>query len=167
MSRTPIALALLAGAAVPALAQPANDMIANALPITIPSTVAGTTIGATNDFGLVGSCGNSAYAKDVWYRFDATVSRTVEFNTCSGTTYNSVLQAYRLDSLGNMTDVMACDDNGCSTQSRINFNAVAGAGYMIRVAGNGTSASGPFVLTATVPPPGHPPPAPDPELAHH
>ncbi|MFT3684861.1 MAG: hypothetical protein QM783_08020 [Phycisphaerales bacterium] len=143
MNRSTLTFIALAGTALaaPALAQPANDMLSSPGTIVVPGTVTGTTVNATNDLGFVGLCGNSAYAKDVWYRYDATVSRTVEFNTCSGTTYNSVLAAWALNSSGTMTTLMACDDNGCSTQSRIQFNAVAGTSYMIRVAAGGTSAS--------------------------
>ncbi len=139
-----------------AFAQPANDSLSNPITIGMPSTVAGTTATATNDFGLVGSCGNSAYAKDVWYRFDCTTSQTVEFETCNGTSFNTVLQVFTIGQLGLAAEV-TCNDNACSTQSRVSFPAVAGTSYMIRVAGSGTS-SGTFTLVGSVPVPRTPGP---------
>jgi hypothetical protein len=152
------ALVTFAGTSIAAtaLAQPANDNLADAIVIAVPSSTAGTTATATNDFGIVGSCGNSATAKDVWYRFDSATTRWVEFNTCSGTTYNSVLQVFELDADGLMKTSIACNDNDCGSQSRVSFQAQAGKSYKIRVTGSGTS-SGAFLLTATVPPPGTPP----------
>jgi hypothetical protein len=146
----------LAGSALAAttLAQPANDSLSSPIVIGIPAQVAGTTVGATNDFGLIGSCGNSAYAKDVWYRFNCTTSATVEFATCNGATYNSALQAFTINPVSGLLQTeVACNDNACGTQSRINFSAVAGTSYMIRVAANGTAASGTFLLTSSLPTP--------------
>ncbi|MBY0307752.1 MAG: hypothetical protein K2Q09_03335 [Phycisphaerales bacterium] len=154
--RTRSVIVAIAGTAMAAaaLAQPANDSLSSPVVIGVPAQVGGTTVGATNDFGLVGSCGNSAYAKDVWYRFNCTSSATVEFATCSGTSFNSVLQVFEIDANnGLLTTEVACNDNACGTQSRVNFSAVAGTSYMIRVAGNGTSANGTFLLSSSLPTP--------------
>ena len=154
-SHTRLVIASIAGTALAttAFAQPANDSINSPIVVTVPSMVSGTTVNATNDFGLGGSCGNSANARDVWYRFNCTTSATVEFATCSGTTYNSVLQAYSINAeTGQLVAELACNDNACNTQSRISFAAVAGESYMIRVGGSGT-ATGTFLLTSTVPVP--------------
>jgi len=139
-----------------ALAQPANDFLSSPISIGVPGTIVGSTAQATNDFGLVGSCGNSAYAKDVWYRFDCTTSQTVEFATCDGTLYNSVLQVFTISQVGLSTEV-ACNDNACATQARVSFPAQAGTSYMIRVAGSG-NAGGAFTLTSSVPVPRTPGP---------
>jgi hypothetical protein len=159
MTRMKYALVTLAGTtiAATALAQPVNDNLADAIPVLVPSTTAGTTVGATNDFQLGGSCGNSAAAKDVWYLYTATTSRWVDFATCTGTTYNSVLQVFDLDENGALKTLIMCNDNACGTQSRLTFQVVAGTSYKIRVAGNGISATGAFTLVASVPPPGTPP----------
>jgi hypothetical protein len=153
MTRTRNVVVAIAGTtiAAAAYAQPANDSLANPISIGVPGLASGTTATATNDFGLVGSCGNSAYAKDVWYRFDCTTSQTVEFATCNVTSFNSVLQVFTISELGLGTEV-TCNDNACGTQSRVNFPAVAGTSYMIRVAGSGTS-SGTFTLTTSIPVP--------------
>jgi hypothetical protein len=154
-SHTRSVIALVAGStlAVTAFAQPANDSLTSPITVTVPGMISGSTLDATNDFGLIGSCGNSAFAKDVWYRWDCTTSATVEFATCNGSSYNTVLQAFTIDQLtqGLQTEV-ACNDNACGTQSRISIPAVAGESYMIRVTGSGTS-RGAFTLTSTVPVP--------------
>ncbi|HZW06903.1 MAG TPA: hypothetical protein VFF65_07245, partial [Phycisphaerales bacterium] len=158
-NRSPMStLALVAGTtlAATALAQPANDSLADAIVIAVPSSTSGSTATATNDFGIIGSCGNSAFARDVWYRFDCTTTRWVEFNTCTGTSYNSVVQVFELDAAGMMKDVVGCNDNDCGSQSRVSFQAIAGKSYKVRVAGSGGS-NGSFMLTATIPPPGTPP----------
>ncbi|MFT3684854.1 MAG: GC-type dockerin domain-anchored protein [Phycisphaerales bacterium] len=155
-TRSRSVIAAVAGTTVAAVAfaQPVNDSLSSPIVISVPAQVAGTTVNATNDFGLTGSCGNSANAKDVWYRFNCTTSATVEFSTCSGTSFNSVLQVFTINpNTGNMQTEVACNDNACGTQSRVNFNAVAGTSYMVRVAGNGTTASGTFLLTSSLPTP--------------
>ena len=155
---TKYVLVSLAGTtiAAAAFAQPANDNFADAIGIVVPSTVTGTTVNSTNDFGLVGACGNSANGRDVWYRYEATQSRWVDFATCSGTTYNSVLQAFELEVNGQLKELVQCNDNACNSQSRLTFQVVAGKSYAIRVTGGGT-ATGAFTLVASVPPPGTPP----------
>ena len=67
--------------AATALAQPANDFVADAIGITVPGTVVGTTVNSTNDFGLVGSCGNSASAavlRDARERYDVPVVEVIQ-----------------------------------------------------------------------------------------
>jgi hypothetical protein len=59
-----------------------------------------------------------------------------------------------------------CNDDTCGVQSTINFTAVAGNTYWIRVGGYGTGGTntGAFTLTTTIgdPPPPPPPPLPNP-----
>ncbi|QOI99120.1 MAG: hypothetical protein HRU70_00890 [Phycisphaeraceae bacterium] len=85
--------------------------------------------GATNDYP--GICGATGSAEDVWFRY--TSGNTDEFvtvETCGLTGGDSVLSA--IDGCGGST--IACNDDACGLQSRIQFVLAANTPVYIRVA---------------------------------
>jgi len=127
-------------AALPALAQPANDSCSNATPMGNAS-ISGTTTGSTNDF--VGTCGSSTSTGDVWYAYTATASGSVTAATCAGANYDTVISVHTACGSGN---AIVCNDDNCGLQSSVDFSATAGVVYLVRVSGfNG--AFGDFTLT--------------------
>jgi hypothetical protein len=85
-------------------------------------------VGATNDYP--GTCGSTATAQDVWFRYLPAASGTATVQTCGLTTADSVLAA--IDQCGGAT--LACNDDACGLQSVITFPVAAGEDYFIRIA---------------------------------
>ncbi|MBI3844559.1 MAG: hypothetical protein HY292_07940 [Planctomycetes bacterium] len=107
-------------------------------------TFMGTTVGATNDGAA--SCGGSATSPDVWYSYTPIQSCTLNLDTC-GSAFDTVLSAHTAcpATTGNQ---IACNDDSCGLQSRIQFAATAGTAYLIRVAGF-SGATGTFTLNVS------------------
>jgi hypothetical protein len=124
-------------------AQPANDLCANAIPIT-QGTTSYTNAGANND----GPAACGAFGADIWYIYTATASGTVELVTCTGTGYDSTLAAYA-GSTCPAGAQLACNDDSCGLQSRISFQVGNGQRYLIRVGGF-ASQTGSGVLTLSL-----------------
>ncbi|MEX1025402.1 MAG: hypothetical protein WD226_10025, partial [Planctomycetota bacterium] len=126
---------------------------ATAAPIAGTGTFNFSNVGATND-GPAFACGN--IAADVWYAWTAPASDSYTFDTCTGTSFDSVLAVY--DTCGGT--LLDCNDDTCGLQSEIQVSAVAGATYLIRLGGrNGAQGSGTLTVVGTPPPP--PPGSPD------
>ena len=141
------------------LAAPPNDLRANAVVINLNTTVNGTTVTGTNSGDTGGACGGSGTSADVWYRFDCTSNTGVQVSTCSGGSYDTVLQAFAAGPGGTLGAQLACqdDDSSCGTLSTISFGATAGNSYYVRVAGyNGATGTFTLAVSPTVAPP--PPP---------
>ena len=67
-----------------------NDQCALAIPVTI-GTVAGTTVGATNDGSA--TCGASLDSPDVWFKFTQTSSGIIAFDT-KGSDFDTVVSIH-------------------------------------------------------------------------
>jgi hypothetical protein len=161
LPRASFGIAVFLGIAAPALAQPANDQCANAIPIPDNTPVSGTTVQA----GLDGSanCGASESAADVWYRYTATATGTFSATTCiTGTGYDTVVSVHSATCPGTIGTQIACNDDSCLSgaggflASTVSFQAVMKTEYLIRVSGFG-GATGEFVLSIQegtgIPPP--------------
>ncbi|MBL8877534.1 MAG: hypothetical protein JNG88_00315 [Phycisphaerales bacterium] len=137
--RLAVAATAFCGAA--ALAQPANNSCANAISIGDGNT-AGTTVAATNDG--TGTCGASGTAPDVWYRYIAPVTGTINLQTCGGASWDTVLGVWSACPSAGGSE-MACNDDSCGLQSGVIAPIQQGTEYWIRVSGyNG--ASGAFTM---------------------
>lgn len=129
------------GGSTPPPTGPANNACANSIAVAYGNT-AFTTVNATTD----GPAACGGIANDVWYRFTACVSGTITVQTCSLASWDTVLAAYS----GSCTALtqLACNDDVCSTQSRVTFTATSGATYLIRVGGyNGATGTGSISVT--------------------
>ncbi|PSR12332.1 MAG: hypothetical protein DA408_16270, partial [Bacteroidetes bacterium] len=125
-----------------AFAQPANDLCANAIAVTAPSTTPGTTVNATTDGA--GTCNTSNTAPGVWYTLTPAITGTVQINLC-GSPYDTKLSVYTGACAGPLTCV-AGNDDFCGLQSQVTISVTAGTTYRILVHGFG-SATGTFTLT--------------------
>ncbi len=130
---------------------PANNSCANALVYAPGASTSGTTASATND-GSAG-CGLSTTAPDVWFQMFATCTGRLRVDTC-GSSFDTVLSVHPACP-GTSANQIACNDDhgsgvgGCGgiRDSALEFNAVGGTTYLIRVSGyNG--ASGAFSLNS-------------------
>ncbi|MFO0973889.1 MAG: lamin tail domain-containing protein [Phycisphaerae bacterium] len=144
-------------------AAPANDACASPTAITISGTCPTGTATGSNQFAASGLDGTQPAMcvtadKDVFFSvaIPATPTGTNNwvFETCTGTTQDTVLQV--LDACGGT--VLGCNDNtaGCGTgaQSRVTIPLAAGTSVRVRVASVGSPAcGGAFTLTAKLSPP--------------
>ena len=158
-----VALLITAGAA-PAFAQPTNDDFANAVvvdPATLPTTVTGTSAGATGEPGEPG--GNGAL-NTVWWRITPAADGALTVDTFgSGDTFgpgfDTVLTIFTGASVDGLTVVTSNDDSG-SLQSQVTFTATASTTYYIQVDGYAAD-TGAITLNTDFTPPPPPPPNDD------
>lgn len=143
---------------IAAYAQPANDSICNATPISISlGCIEGTNVGATiSETAFTPSCwGGSAISNDVWYKFVATTpGMTVSTDVQGLSLTNTQVAVYSSSDntcTGTLTQI-GCDDNSGTNEgnnSIINMASLTpGTSYFIRVDGSGT-ATGIFCLNVS------------------
>ncbi|GJM32290.1 MAG: hypothetical protein DHS20C18_12910 [Saprospiraceae bacterium] len=139
---------VIAGSANPCVIL-ANDLCANALPISCGGSVSGNTDSATPTDSPNVNCGTSStpVSKGIWYRLTGDDSY-VTLSMCSGTNFDSKIQVFS-GSCGALSCI-AGNDDFCSTfgPSEVSFAAQAGTSYYIYVFGF-IGATGDFTLTAT------------------
>ena len=130
-----------------AKAQPANDLCTDAIgPLAVPSTTAGTTVGATID-AVAPFCGTGVTSPGVWYTVMGT-GNTMIVSTCNDATYDNKISVY-CAACASLICVGGNDDAlGCGLTSELSFCSIAGAEYKVLVHGFG-GASGTFNLTIT------------------
>lgn len=144
-----VALALVGSAGPVLAAPPANDDIAS--PIVAPgvpysnsqSTVEATT--GPTDF----DCNGDAHT--VWYQLTAGTTTRLEANTF-GSDFDTVLTVGTPDGAGGI-DVIACNDDTDSLQSRVRWDAVAGTTYLFQAGTFGGDPGGNLVFNLAVAPP--------------
>jgi hypothetical protein len=111
-------------------------------------TFAGTTRGFTNSGAS--ACDLGYTPADVWYRYDATVTRAVTLSTCgSGTGFDAQVSV-TTDCANQVAAEVECSSNypqcgNVGQHGRFTFNATAGTSYFIRVASD-TNAIGDYEL---------------------
>jgi hypothetical protein len=115
---------------------PINDSCGNAIEIETDVTYFGTNANATNS--ITGTCGETANAPDVWYRYSAPQTGVMQINTY-GSALDTVVSVYDGNCGGAL---MACNDNAGygspwinGSNSYISRPVIAGQDYLIRVAG--------------------------------
>jgi len=148
----PRVIVLVSGAALcsAALAQPANDDCSSAEAVSGYGAFAFDSTGATTD-GPGTSCGSGTANNDIWFSWTATETGSVKFSLCGAVSHDSVMAAYS----GPCVDLseIACNDDTCFLDSEINFSAVAGETYLIRIGGysDGDTSSGTLTASPYIP----------------
>lgn len=127
----------------------AGDLCCNAIPLVVPGTQSGTTVGYTNNGD--GDCGGTG-APDVIYSYTPAVNEIVTFTNCDATGFDSKLHIY--EGCGSSAILVDCnDDDFCSFSSlRSTLNCVpltAGVTYYLYQDGF-SSSSGSYVLNTFV-----------------
>jgi len=124
---------------------PANDLCENATPITGEGTFDFNNEGAGQD----GPSNCGAMGADIFYCWTATCDGTVEIATCGLTALDTVISVY--DGCACYGTLLACVDDACGLQTRVQFNAVAGQQYLIQIGGfGGGQGNGQFSITCVV-----------------
>ncbi len=115
---------------------PANDDCEDALYIRGGTHNFDTTNATTDGPALPADCDEGrglSLQNDIWYQYRATCTGVAFFDFCTSQ-YDTRVAAYEDD--GNCTGrLLACNDDFCGSQSRIRFDVVRGADYLIRVGG--------------------------------
>lgn len=108
----------------------AQDSCGNAAGVG-SETISGSTQGAARSGDS--DCGRSGNSPSHWYRFSAEAGGQVVVRTC-GSDFDTVLSVYS-DCPGEEANELTCNDDTCNVQSEVEFTAVEGGEYLIRVAG--------------------------------
>ncbi|TXD73067.1 HYR domain-containing protein, partial [Aequorivita antarctica] len=128
------------------LAQPANDLCANAIAITGDGVINATTVGATVD--AVPACITGSVAPGVWYTLtDASgvPGSSVTLSLC-GSAYDTKIAVF--SGTCGAFGCIAYNDDFCGLQSQATFTSDGSSTYHVLVYGFG-SGTGAFTLTTT------------------
>ncbi len=137
---------------------PANDDCTTATPIAGTGLVPFTTINASTGTqgqaeALCLAFGFTGIARDVWYDWTAPSTGIATIETCGQTSLDTKIAAYA--GAGCPTgSAIACNDDTCVLQSRVQFACTAGQVYALQVGsypGGGTSGSGNLNITVGAP----------------
>ncbi|MBI5361753.1 MAG: hypothetical protein HZA53_01155 [Planctomycetes bacterium] len=125
--------AALVAVAAPAWAQ-GDNTCATAQVIAGNGTYAFDTTLATTDGVGDALClffSNNQIHNDVWWSWTSASTGTIRIEDCTLTALDSKIAVY--DGAGCVGTVIACNDDSCGLQSRVEFAAVAGNVYTIRL----------------------------------
>jgi hypothetical protein len=135
-----VCIIVLSATAPTVFAQPENNDCIDATPISGFGTFGFDTAGGNTD-GLDNNacCAFSSCAihNDVWYCWTANDSGPVAAQTCSLTTLDTRLAVYDGCTCPEGSGILACNDDTCDLQSRVEWTAVAGHSYLIRLGAYG------------------------------
>ncbi|MBL8879199.1 MAG: hypothetical protein JNG88_08775, partial [Phycisphaerales bacterium] len=134
-------------------AGPPNDNCLDAIVIG-DGVTAFQNIGANTDGLAHPQClgGQSTQIfNDIWYRYTAPRDCLLTIESCGGTSMDSKIAVYIDTGVCPPTgdQLIACNDDACSLQSRVSFQTTAGVTYLIRLgaATDGGGGSGTFEVT--------------------
>jgi hypothetical protein len=126
---------------------PANDLCANAIPVTGGATAFDTTSAFANGpaENICANNGDSNLDSDVWFAYQSPCDGPITIDLCSSS-YNTKVSVYDFSCPEVVNLALACDDDSCGsggTRSRLTFDASGGLQYYIRVGGfEGAQGSG-------------------------
>lgn len=127
----PLLPLLLLASLTPAAHAQGSDTCSTPTPITGPGTFAVSTVGSTDSPQQTGSCPTIHH--DVWFAWTATSTASMNLQTCSLTTADTVVAVYPTTACPSPGTQLACNDDACSQQSSLYFNATAGSQYLIQI----------------------------------
>ncbi len=86
--------------------------------------------------------------RDIWFAWTAPVTENAELSTCGGASFDTVLAVYG-GSCGSLS-LLDCNDDDCSLRSSVDFSAMAGTTYYLRVGSynGGQGGAGTFTAAA-------------------
>jgi hypothetical protein len=111
-------------------------------------TFAVSTVGATTSSQQSAACVTAN--RDVWFRWTAASTETMQLSTCGGTSTDTVVAVYAGSACPASGTEIACSDDSCGQQSSCYFPVTSGSSYMIQI--GAWSASSTFTGTFTLTP---------------
>lgn len=147
----PPSVALVFEEDIQTLTAPANDHCAGATAIAGTADFSFNNSMATADgFQTHFACnffGEMSIAKDVWFRWTAPVTARFIAETCPATSVDTKVAVYNTTTCTpTSATLLGCNDDACSVQSRVAFNATGGQQYLIRVGSFPTDPGGAGIL---------------------
>lgn len=125
------------GTGCPPVVGPANDDCANCESISGEGDFNFDNTDATStgpDHVLCDSFGTQAIDNDVWYCWTAPCDATAVLETCSLTSVDTKIAVYDSTDCGNLdANILDCNDDSCSLQSRVTWAATSGSTYLVRI----------------------------------
>jgi hypothetical protein len=128
------------------VAVPLNDECIAAAAIsgegTFPFDNAGAT---TSELPLLPTCdGSTSMDLDVWFCWTANCDELVKVETCGQTAVDTKIAIYDTCACPpTSANIVACSDNDCGVQSSLQFMALTGQTYLIRLGSSPGQAGGP------------------------
>ncbi len=150
----------LAGALETPVPTPANDDLANAQPVhSLPATLTGTTVGATQELREAESTCGIATASSVWYTLRTPSAERVAVDLAAGGALDGTIDVYH--TVRSQLQSLGCDRTDPHGKASLSFKTSKNGVYLIRVAALAGSMLAPFTLdvflpTPAVNPPGQP-----------
>ena len=131
-----------------------SDTCATAQVIAGNGTYTFDSSAATTDGVGDGLClffGNDQIFNDVWFQWTAASTGVIRIENCALTSLDTKIAVY--DGAGCVGTTIACNDDFCGLQTRVEFSAVSGNAYTIRIGAFAATGfgSGSFVIS-DVPP---------------
>ena len=114
---------------------PSNDDCTSAQPINLNQNVPFNNFEATVDGSPSPVCdfgGSNDIERDIWFSFISPVTGTMQVNTCASG-FDTKVAVYENSECPPIVDPIACDDDGCGLQSLVEFDALEGQAYLIRL----------------------------------
>ncbi len=129
---------------------PPNDLIQNAIGLSLPDSEIMYTRGATSSiYDAALTCGSNV-RRTIWYRFTASEIGRFVVDT-SGSNFDTVVGVFTGSAAG-LTEVNCDDDGGAGFSSRVEFNTLPGITYSIMVGGYNDSSGEMRLAFAQLPP---------------
>jgi hypothetical protein len=138
---------------------PANDTLAGAQSIrSFPSSINGTTVGATTEAGERESACDVPTASSVWYSLRLPSAQRVAFDLAASGTLDATIDVYH--AVRSQLVSVGCQQTESKGKASFSFKAAKNGLYDIRVAALRGSTLAPFTLEAFLPTPAVQPPGP-------
>ena len=148
------AVLVLTGPAAAAEPPPPNDNRANAIAVSPPAAVRGTTVGATDETNDPRpSCGR--VHSTVWYRINGAPSRRIALRVHADGELDGVLAVYQVQR-SRLTEI-TCDATDADGRAELSFDGGEGASYLVLFGRLPASVDGTFGLRVTALPRSRPP----------
>jgi hypothetical protein len=148
-----------AAVAAPTPAAPANDEIASAQAIhSLPTTVEGTTVGATTVPSEVGSSCAGGTVSSVWYSLRTPNPERIAVELAAGGALDGTIDVYH--AVRSQLVPVRCRQTEGEGRASLSFKASKNGLYEIRVAALGDSQLAGFTLNVFLPTPAVGPPGP-------
>lgn len=139
---------------------PSNDACTGATPVTAGTSPIDNSLSTSNPPSLPGGgCSGTGFYNDVWYAYVPVRGGLTDISLCGGPRYDTRLEVW--DGCPGLDgQVIACNDDACEGQSRVQALLACGGTYLIRIgafapngfgAGTMTIAEGPLPCGAPCP----------------
>ncbi len=136
---------------------PANDTLAGAQSIhSFPSSINGTTVGASTEAGERESACRVPTANSVWYSLRLSSAQRVAFDLAASGTLDATIDVYH--AVRSQLVSIGCEQTESQGKASFSFKAAKNGLYDIRVAALQSSTLAPFTLEVFLPTPAIQPP---------